>query len=205
MRASTFINDYSFILLDGMPRKRSIDDDALLDAALVLVRSAGPEALTFQALSSVVGLSPSTLVQRFKTKPGLVRAALLRAWDLLDDDTTATIDAAPDGPAGVVDLLTRLSGQYDARDFADQLRILREDLRDPVLTARGRAWLTRLGDAIEARLADIPGGSRGLGRVILAQWQGTLTVWGFTRKGTVRAAVRRSLEDLLGRLKSTDR
>jgi AcrR family transcriptional regulator len=185
-----------------MPRKRSIDDDDLLDAALVLVRRAGPEGLTFQALASAVGLSPATIVQRFKTKPGLVRAALVRAWDLLDADTTAAIAAAPDGRTGVVALLTRLSGQYDARDFADQLRVLREDLRDPVLVARGQAWLARLGVAIEARLDDVPGGPRGLGILVLAQWQGTLTVWAFTRRGTVRAAVRRSIDDLLTRLGS---
>jgi AcrR family transcriptional regulator len=182
-----------------MPRNRTISDEALLDAALALVRELGPEALTFSNLASRVGLAASTIVQRFKTKPELLRASLLRAWDRLDDDTAAAIQTAPSGPGGVTEMLVRLSGQYDAHDFADQLRVLREDLRDPVLTARGRAWLSTLADAIDARL---PGAGGGVGMLILAHWQGTLTVWSFTRQEPVQAMVRRNLDELLNRLAS---
>jgi AcrR family transcriptional regulator len=188
-----------------MPRKRTISDEALLDAALALVREAGPEGLTFSTLSSRVGLAGSTIVQRFKSKPDLLRAALLRAWDRLDEDTATAIEAAPSGPSGVTELLVRLSGQYEAHDYADQLRLLREDLRDPVLTARGRAWLATLSDAIEARLADGPATVAGLGPQILAQWQGTLTIWSFTRQEPIQAMVRRNLDDLLEGLLKTPR
>jgi AcrR family transcriptional regulator len=178
-----------------MPRKRTISDEALLDAALAVVREAGPEGLTFSTLSTKVGLAGSTIVQRFKTKPDLLRSALLRAWDRLDEDTAAAIASAPSGPSGVTDLLVQLSGQYEAHDYANQLRVLREDLRDPVLTARGQAWLATLSDAIEGRL-----GAAGLGLQILAHWQGTLTIWSFTRPEPVQAMVRRNLDDLLSRL-----
>ena len=78
-----------------MPRKRTISDQDLLDAALVVVRAVGPEALTFAAAASASGLAASTLVQRFGTKAGLLRAALLRAWDLLDDlDVVTALDVA---------------------------------------------------------------------------------------------------------------
>ena len=50
-----------------------------------MVRDAGPEALTFAAAAAESGLAASTLVQRFGSKAGLLRAALLRAWDLLDE------------------------------------------------------------------------------------------------------------------------
>lgn len=186
-----------------MPRKRTVSDEALLDAALVLVRQLGPEALTFSELGSRVGLAPSTIVQRFKTKPALLRASLLRAWDRLDEDTAVAVRTAPHGPAGVTELLVRLSGQYEAHDYADQLRLLREDLRDPVLTARGQAWLSTLADAIEARLSDGPRGNgqvSGLGPLILAHWQGTLTIWSFTREEPVPDMVRKNLDDLLARL-----
>ncbi len=185
------MNDHSFILGCGVPRKRMITDEALLDAALAVVRHVGPEGMTLAAVAERAGLAPPTIIQRYGTKAELLRAALLRAWDRLDDDTTAAIDAAGPGAKGVVDLLVRLSGQYEAHDFADQLRILREDLRDPVLTKRGQAWLTRLAAAIEERLPGVPG------ELVLAQWQGTLTIWSFTRQARVRTMVRRTLRQLL--------
>jgi AcrR family transcriptional regulator len=183
-----------------MPRKRTIPDEDLLDAALGLVREVGPEAVSFGTLATRVGLAPSTLVQRFGSKAGLLHAALLRAWRQLEAVTDEAIATAPDGPDGVVELLVSLTGQYDAHDFADQLRVLREDLRDPALRQRGEAWFAALSDAVEARLAGNPGGEAGLGRLVVATWQGTLTVWSFTREGPVVDTVRRTLEDLLARL-----
>ena len=165
-----------------MPRKRTISDQDLLDAALVVVRASGPDALTFAALGARAGLAGSTIVQRFGTKAGLLRAALSRAWDLLDADTAAADRDVPASPAGVIELLVRLSGQYDPDDYADQLLILREDLRDPVLRARGEAWVATLIEAIERRLERTPGGGTGLGRLFVTHWQGTLTVWGFTAR-----------------------
>ncbi len=108
------------------------------------------------------------------------------------------------GPNGVIELLVQLTGQYDAHDFADQLRLLREDLRDPVLRARGRAWVATLTDAVEERLGRIPTASgrdvSGLGELIVAYWQGTLTVWSFTRDRPSVDYVRTALEQFLARL-----
>ena len=100
----------------------------------------------------------------------------------------------------MIDLLVALTGQYEAHDFADQLMVLREDLRDPTLRARGAAWITALSGHIEQRLTEQSGGALGLGQLVIAQWQGTLTVWSFTRTGPLRALVRTSLESLLERL-----
>jgi AcrR family transcriptional regulator len=183
-----------------MPRKRTISNEALLDAALRIVRESGPDALSFATLASQVGLAPSTIVQRFGTKAELLRAALSRAWDALDEQTAAAAQSAPPGTDGVVELLVRLTGQYDAHDFADQLRVLREDLRDPVLRARGQAWLATLTAAVEERLSPSPGGESGLGALVVAHWQGTLTIWSFVRDAHVTTTVRSALEDLLARL-----
>jgi AcrR family transcriptional regulator len=186
-----------------MPRKRTISDEALLDAALVLVRADGPDSLTFAALAASSGLAAPTIVQRFGTKRALLRAALSSAWDKLDADTAAADEGAPMGTAGVVELLVALSGQYDPEDYADQLLILREDLRDPTLRARGEAWMQTLIVAIERRLVRRPGDQdrvTGLGRLVIAQWQGTLTVWSFLRHAPLKDAVQTSLEDLFTRL-----
>lgn len=183
-----------------MPRTKTIPDDALLSAGLDIVHRDGPAALTFSTLAAVVDLSSSTIVQRFGSKAELLRATLLYAWDQLDVRTAiAAATASPDAP-GVVDLLVALSGEYEANDYADQLMVLREDLRDPVLRSRGEAWIATLARCIEERLADAPGGPAGLGELVVAHWQGTLTVWGFTRPGPLPAYVRRCLDDLLRRI-----
>lgn len=183
-----------------MPRTKTIPDEVLLAAALDIVHREGPAALTFSTLAQVVDLASSTIVQRFGSKANLLRATLSHAWDQLDRNTAAAVTAASDDAAGVVDLLVALSGSYEANDYADQLMVLREDLRDPVLRSRGEAWINALAGSIEERLIDAPAGSAGLGALVVAHWQGTLTVWGFTRPGPLPAFVRRSVEELLRRL-----
>ncbi len=177
-----------------MGRPRTIDDDSLLDAALLIVRETGPDSLSFGALAGRVELAGSTLVQRFGTRSNLLQSALLLAWDRLDGDTARAIDRAGDGTKGVIQMLTSLSGQYRADDFADQLLILREDLRNPVLRARGQRWLAVLTAAIEERL------SAPIGQLVLTQWQGTLTMWAFQRRRSIATDVRRALEELFDRL-----
>jgi AcrR family transcriptional regulator len=183
-----------------VPRSKTIPDDVLLAAGLEIVHRRGPAALSFATLADVVGLASSTIVQRFGSKANLLRATLLHAWDQLDRDTVTAMTAASRDAAGVVDLLVALSGQYEANDYADQLMVLREDLRDPVLRSRAEAWITTLASSIEQRLVDAPGGSSGLGELVVAHWQGTLTMWGFTRPGPLPAFVRDSLEALLQRI-----
>lgn len=181
-----------------MSRKRTIPDEALLDAALDLVHAEGPAALTFGALARRTGLAASTLVQRFATRPALLRATLERAWDHLDERTAAADAAADAGPSGVRALLGALTGAYpadDASGYADQLLLLREDLRDQVLRARGDAWIGALTAAVERRLGGAPVGS-----LVVAHWQGLLTVWAFTRPAPLDEFVDTALADLLARV-----
>ena len=183
-----------------MPRTKTIPDDVLLAAGLEIVHRDGPAALTFSTLAAVVDLASSTIVQRFGSKADLLRATLLHAWDRLDRRTASAVADASRDPAGVVDLLVALSGEYEANDYADQLMVLREDLRDPVLRRRGEQWIATLSGAIDERLADASRGPVGLGDLVIAHWQGTVILWGFTRPGPLPAFVRESLEELLRRI-----
>lgn len=176
-----------------MPRPRTIPDEALLDGALAVLRRAGPEGMTFAAVAAETGLSAATLVQRFGSKAALVQAALLRAWDLLDARTAEADAAAPPTPAGAVELLVALSGDY-GDDYAEGLLVLREDLRDPALRRRGAAWGQVLAEALGRRLADSAGPRPDLGRLMAAQWQGAVLWWGFERGRSLPEAVAAELE-----------
>jgi len=177
-----------------MPRPKSLPDEVVLECALTLMRSHGPDALSFGTLARATGLSGATLVQRFGSKPALIKAATSHAWDQLDRATAEAIGSAPDGAEGVVSLLVALSGYGDIETYADNLLILREDLRDPELRARGRAWHAVLVDAISTRLPDR---REGMAAVILDQWQGSLLWWSFDPDEKVEHHVERRLRSLL--------
>ena len=90
-------------------------------------------------------------------------------------------------PAGL-DMAIVNAGQLD---IYDQI--------DPVLRERGQRWLAMLGQEVQRRLE--PAAPDGIGELVVAHWQGTLTIWGFTRATPLSEAVRSALTALLTRLR----
>ena len=181
-----------------MARPRKISDEDVLEALAGQLATQGPQALTFASASSVTGLSPATLVQRYGSREAMLRAGLLWMWDELDKQT-AFLDATQSVDAeGAIGLLIRLSADYGGSDEAAQgLLLLREDLRDPVLRARGVAWNHTLSSALGRRLSADANGQERLGRLMASQWQGAVLWWGFSREGTLRSYLRRELREWL--------
>jgi AcrR family transcriptional regulator len=178
-----------------MPRPKTLPDSAVLKAAYALVHQRGPDALTFSTLAQACGLSASTLVQRFKSKADLVRSTLSYAWDGLDEKTAAFSAKAPKTPDGAVQLLTMLSKDYgEIEAYADALLILREDLRDPALRARGAKWKAVLTRALEECFSAVPHAPPGIGLLMAAQWQGSVLWWSFDPNGRVEQYVEDNLE-----------
>ena len=178
-----------------MPRPKTLADSAVLKAAYALVHQYGPDALTFATLAQACGLSGSTLVQRFKSKADLVRSTLSYAWDGLDEKTATFSATVPKTPDGAVQLLTQLSKDYgEIEAYADALLILREDLRDPALRARGAKWKSVLTRALDECFAAEPQAPPGIGLLMAAQWQGSVLWWSFDPKGRVEQYVEDNLE-----------
>lgn len=177
-----------------MPRRKTLTDESVLEAALDIIHTRGPEALTFESLASACGLSPATLVQRFRNKAGLKQSALLLAWTRLENKTAALAAATPKTPDGAVTLLRELSANYGGIEaYAEGLLVLREDLRDPVLRARGAAWKTQLGGALDACFLGVERAPDGIGPLLAGQWQGCLLWWGFDPQGRIEDYVEDSL------------
>jgi AcrR family transcriptional regulator len=177
-----------------MPRPKTQSDESVLETALALMHEQGPEALTFARLSKACRLSGATLVQRFGNKRQLKQRTLLFAWDRLDADTKRLAASVPRTPEGAIQLLIGLTGQYgDIEDYAEGLLLLREDLRDPVLRARGAAWRDTLCAALDACFAEVPRIPMGAGLLAATHWQGDLLWWGFDPRQTVEEYVEESL------------
>lgn len=178
-----------------MARPRTISDEAILDAAFVVMqRGGGPEALTFASVGKAAGLSPATLVQRFGTRAGLLQAALLRLWDNLDARTAEADAEAPETPEGAIEMLVMLStSSAEIEDYVEGLSLLREDMRDPELRARGAAWGRTLANALGRRLTADPERQDMLGRLMASQWQGAQLWWAFSRDADPAEAIAREL------------
>jgi AcrR family transcriptional regulator len=177
-----------------MPRPKTLSDREVLEAALKLIHERGPEALTFASLAKACALSPATLVQRFESKARLKQSALLHAWDRLDEKTARLAEAVAKTPDGAVELLVGLSRDYGGiESYAEGLLVLREDLRDPILRARGAAWKAVLSAALDDCFSSVPHARQGIGLLIAAQWQGSLLWWGFDPQGKVEDFVAESL------------
>ena len=176
-----------------MPRHKTLRDEDVLDAALALMHGGGPDALTFATLARASGLSPATLVQRWGGKAALKCATLHRAWDGLDARTARLAAEAPRTPEGAIAILVALSRGYgDIEAYAEGLLMLREDLRDPSLRARGARWRDALSQALDACFQGVPA-PPGIGLVLAAQWQGSLLWWSFDPAGRIEDFVEESL------------
>jgi AcrR family transcriptional regulator len=179
-----------------MARSKSIPDCVVLDRLLGALETATPDGLTFSRAAQAAGLSGATLVQRFGTRERMIEAVLLHAWDRLDAVTTQADAETPISPAGAISMLLRLMpGDATEHSLTDGLLLLREDLRNPTLRARGHAWGTCLAQALGRRLTSKPALAEQMGWQMASLWQGALIWWAFKRDGDPAAEIETALED----------
>lgn len=181
-----------------MPRHKKISDEQVLDDLYEPILKFGPDGLTFALSAQACGLSAATLVQRYGSRLDLVEAVLLRAWDKLEAETAAADAEEALTPEGAIDFLIRLMPPQDAeRNTANGLLLLREDIRNRNLRARGARWGQTLATALGRRLSSDREEAERLGWLMAAVWQGAHTWWAFNRNGTAEQAIRRVLEEWL--------
>lgn len=155
-----------------MPRRRTIPDADIFTAIRRLLAEGGEKAVAFGAVARATGLAAPTLVQRYGTREGMLRAALLAAWDTVDDMTERADAAAELSPKGAAQLLKSLAGGGEAAEAT----LLAAGLRDAVLRDRAASWRNRVEAALALRLG---GGTKGrdAAALLFAAWQGQ-ALWG---------------------------
>lgn len=189
-----------------MPRPKTQSDARVLEAALALMYEGGPEALTFAGLADRCGLSGATLVQRFGSKARLKQSALLHDWDRLDEETASRAAAVAKSPKGAIELLVGLSTLYgELESYTQMLRLLREDLRDPVLRKRATAWKKALCRRLDECFAGVTGLPEGVGLMTASQWQGAHLLWSFDPHRKVEEFVEDSLNRFVSVLMASSR
>ncbi len=145
-----------------------------------LLADGGDRAVSFASVAAATGLAPPTLVQRYGSRDGMVRAARDAAWARLEAATTAAIvQTGAKGPQALFKAL----GTVDAADLV-------ADARDPDLAQRAAVWRATVESALALRLGSGQKG-RETAALLFAAWQGQL-LWsragqpGFKLKDAVR-------------------
>lgn len=169
-----------------MPRTRTVPDLDVFAAIRRLLAEGGDKAVAFGSVARATGLAAPTLVQRYGSREGMVRAALVAAWDGLTAATdTAAAEAGP-GPKGAQALLKALGQTADGVDPS----LLAIDFRDGELRTRAEGWRRQVEAALALRLG---GGAKGreAAAILFAAWQGQ-AIWqpaggkGFKLKDAVK-------------------
>ncbi|MCO6388493.1 TetR/AcrR family transcriptional regulator [Aliihoeflea sp. 40Bstr573] len=135
-----------------MGRKRTIDRDAILDAAEAIVGDAGAGQLTFDQVAARAGVSKGGVLYCFPSKSALIAAMMERDLKRFEVEMTARlaavggdrlkarIDATRDESAAMTARAASLmAGLVEAGDEAESLR------------ADYRGWLDSFGDDADGR------------------------------------------------------
>lgn len=163
-----------------MSRSRTIPDDRIFAAIQRILDTDGDRAVSFSSIAAVTGLAAPTLVQRYGSRDGMVRAARTAAWDKLQAATIKVIAATEDkGPQALLKAL----GTVDPGSLVS-------DQRDPDLAQRAAVWQATVESTLALRLGT-GAKARETAALLFAAWQGQL-LWsragqsGFKLKDAVR-------------------
>lgn len=187
-----------------MSRPRTRTNEDILNAAERVLLKRGPHAFTLAEVASEVGLAPATLLQRFRTKQGLLLAFARRSAKA----TPAIVESAERGGKGGVRALraslVELAAKVGRREqLANSLALLLEDVRVPELRAAARkhaeamesAVARHVGEAVARRELRLHGAAtEDVAHVVYAVWNGALVQWALRGRGSIGDWVGRAID-----------
>lgn len=190
-----------------MPRPRTVENEAIFGAVARVIGQGGPAKLTLARIAKEAGLAAPTLVQRFGSKTGLLRAMSKAARG----ESAAFVEglrAKERSPAALVrEFLLCFAGMAPSPEVLTNhtLAYLQLDLADPVmrrqLAAAGvdqEQVLARLiREAVDAGELDPGADPATLARILPRLVIGSLLGWGLHRTGAARDWLARDVDAAL--------
>jgi len=167
------------------PRPKTASDAAILDAAARLLASAGPARLRLEDVAREVGLSPATLLLRFKSKKKLLLAVAEQGITGMADhfrerrlNGTSPLHAITE----VCDCVREMA--EEPQQLANLLAFLQLSLEDPDFRASAQRHDAALEQEVAQLLADaqekgevVACCTKGLARAVIAMMRGSLLTW----------------------------
>jgi AcrR family transcriptional regulator len=187
------------------PRPRETTDEEILAATARVMQRLGPAQITLADVAKEAGVVPATLIQRFKTKRGLLLAACRTAPDAVPRQFAQARAKYSSPLTALVEIYADCSGFAPTPEaVANGLAYLQVDLTDPefhaITLSQFRALRTEtqhlLDEAVAAReLHDCDTGQ--LARLLQQLNGGAMLEWAVVREGRLDDWIRREVEALL--------
>ena len=144
-QASIYINDYSVINGSQDAPTKDAARRGRAGGRARLIHERGPEALTFASLARACGLSPPRWCSASGARPGSSRAPCCMPGTGSTRRPPSSRPRSRRPPTARSSCWSRSRDDYGGIEaYAEGLLVLREDLRDPALRARGAAWKAAL-------------------------------------------------------------
>lgn len=189
------------------PRPKTAPDAAIIEAAARLLARQGPARMRLEDVAREVGLSPATLLLRFKSKRNLLLAVAEHGISGMAESFRTRRVAASSALnviTDVADCVRELA--EEPQQLANLLAFLQLSLEDPEFGSCAerhdvalQGELTALLDEAQSRGEMIGCASSQLARAIIAIVRGSLLTWSaIGRSVSPDAWVRADLETLLG-------
>jgi AcrR family transcriptional regulator len=187
------------------PRPRETTDEEILAATGRVMQRLGPAQITLADVAKEAGVVPATLIQRFKTKRGLLLATCRTAPDLVPRQFADARAKHISPLTALVEIYADCSGFAPTPEaVANGLAYLQVDLTDPefhaITLAQFRALeheTRRLLDAAVAAREICECDTGQLARLLQHLNGGAMLGWAVFREGTLERWVRREVEALL--------
>lgn len=189
-----------------MPRPRTVSDQEILGAAARVIGRAGPGGITLAEVGEEVGVSPSTLVQRFGSKRKLLLAVAEGAPPALSRRIERARAAEGSSLDALVAMLVTESAGFGAapQAAANHLAFLQIDLEDDEFRRHAVEHSERMEEGIRDLLREAV--ERGeleecdterLARSLLVAYSGALITWAIRRRRPLEEALSRDLRSVL--------
>jgi len=187
------------------PRPRTVSDDAILAATARMIGAVGPVRLTLADVGSEVGLSPATLLQRFGSKRGLLRALVERSVDAVERSFRDRRAGAASALEAVMAAASDLAAHVRTpEELANHLAFFQVDLSDPEFHRLALEYSRRVRAGYRALLDEAVGAGEldacdtaALASALQGVAAGSLLNWAIHRDGPVVDWVRRDVETVI--------
>lgn len=193
-----------------MAQKKIIDDQSVLEKALLVISEHGPDNFTLADVGKAVGLAPATLMQRFGSKQKLLMLAAKQANVKLKHDLDVLKRKKLAWDRELIHLLSAIPEGFGSRqDIANSLGVLKLDMIDPELHPIARKLFESLRQRIEELLLegqacaqlDSSFDVKAITWELDALRHGLVIQWTLSGKGTLEKWMQKGFKQYLERIK----